>query len=244
MSRWAKRVLFFTTVLTITHGGFCAMRFNGTADYIDYKNSLVVQSSAVTVCAWINVTALPLAYAGIISRKASASAFESSFIKSTGKLAWYVNPPALNYDGTGTFTLSTGTWYHVAFTYDAINGGKGYVNGSVDGSFAASGSLGYVGSSFTVGVDTQTVSRFFNGYIDDPRVYRRALSQQEIKNLASCRCRYQNMDGLIFYSPMDEGAYGATSTAGSLVVDRSSNSISGTTSGNPVWFSGGILNYP
>src|SRR5207244_10682204 len=61
------------------------------------------------------------------------------YLTPSDKLACYVatgdgldGGSAPNFDGSGSTTFSTATWYHVVCTYDATNGLIGYVNGSAD----------------------------------------------------------------------------------------------------------------
>jgi len=46
-----------------------------------------------------------------------------------------------SYDGTGTATLTAGTFYHVVATYDSSAGTVGYVNGDQDGTSSPKGAL-------------------------------------------------------------------------------------------------------
>ena len=90
---------------------------------------------------------------------------------------------------TSNATISTGQWYHIVNTWDGAFL-RIYINGVLDNStalatFSASGASNYVwlgyGDPNGCGGDTGgSSSPFFQGLMDDFRVYNRALSAQEV----------------------------------------------------------------
>lgn len=89
-------------------------------------------------------------------------------------------------DTTPTFTLGSptidevGIWYHYVLTYDGINTGKLYKNGIlVDTKTNGTGTIKTTASPFYIGM-----SQFYwNGSVDDVRIYNRVLTATEVKNL-------------------------------------------------------------
>jgi len=87
---------------------------------------------------------------------------------------------------TGVQQVPLDTWTHVAATFDGTTM-RVYVNGQLDGSLAASGVLRkndepvYIGASEFYG--TPSTSQYFDGAIDDVRIYGRALSGEQIDAL-------------------------------------------------------------
>lgn len=71
--------------------------------------------------------------------------------------------------------IPLGTWTHYAATYDAGIGGKLYINGIFYGSVAPVGTLVTNAQGVT--------SQLADGSIDDLRIYNRALTSQEIKDI-------------------------------------------------------------
>jgi len=79
------------------------------------------------------------------------------------------------------------TWYHIAVTYDGVTR-KHYVNGSLDGSWVENAPLEvYDSVRLIIGANANDSDRaeaapsgFFNGIIDDVRIYNRALTADEI----------------------------------------------------------------
>lgn len=147
---------------------------NGSVQYISVGASTSLAPAAITVSAWVNGNSFPDAYNAVVSRiNTGTFNYWQYFIKSNGTLAIYLYTPTTpqDYDGTGTHTLSTNTWYQVAFTYDSVNGIQGYVNGSLDGSAAQVGALDTTQSiTAAIGQDTLTAGRSWNGSIDEVHI--------------------------------------------------------------------------
>jgi hypothetical protein len=78
-----------------------------------------------------------------------------------------------------------GNWHHLALVVDAAEL-KGYVDGIQRCATANTDSMAYdQGNAFRVGRHGQTADNFdFDGNIDEVRVYRRALKQPEVADLA------------------------------------------------------------
>lgn len=88
-------------------------------------------------------------------------------------------------DGTvvGNTELVPDTWYHLAATYDGAQWLL-YVDGSPDGSRAETGTLSPSNSELVIGDYTSVGSGYaYDGSIDDLRIYGRALSPSEIRQL-------------------------------------------------------------
>ena len=100
------------------------------------------------------------------------------------------NPAQLQLAGRGTSitapnALSLGRWYHIAVV---DNGSEMtiYIDGnaeiSVDSSSSKAINLGfYYNSPFAIGMSAADV-RYFNGYVSEARVWKRALTPTELKN--------------------------------------------------------------
>lgn len=82
----------------------------------------------------------------------------------------------------GTTTLVANTWYHVAATFDGRQWTL-YLNGNFENSTTIATSTLVSGTGdLNIGAYASG-SYHFNGAIDDVRIYNRALSAAEIKNL-------------------------------------------------------------
>jgi len=130
-----------------------------------------INPAAMTIEAWVRATSFPDTYNAVISRSETGAANFQLLVKSNGKLAAYLLASgSVNYDGTGTNTLSTGTWYHLAMAYDSSGGLRVYVNGSLDNSAAANGTINTTAQLTSVGYDWYAAARYWNGDIDEVRI--------------------------------------------------------------------------
>ena len=93
-----------------------------------------------------------------------------------GKLRAFVEAGS-RLDRTTTASIPTGTWTHVALTYDGANM-RVYVNGKLDLTEAGTGTVANNGQ--TLFLSSSTSTKFFDGIIDDVRIYDYALSQDEL----------------------------------------------------------------
>jgi hypothetical protein len=84
----------------------------------------------------------------------------------------------------GSTTINADEWHHLAAVY---NGSvlQLYIDGKLDASQPWTGGIGKNDSDVLIGENAQQSGRFFNGLIDDVRIYNHALSESEIKALAA-----------------------------------------------------------
>ena len=92
--------------------------------------------------------------------------------------AWYaINSEVVTADFNGT-------WHHVAGTYDGTQL-KLYVDGVMVASRLYTGDIDSTTYEVNIGRDSQNTDRFYQGLIDDVRIYHGALSKSEILELAT-----------------------------------------------------------
>lgn len=87
--------------------------------------------------------------------------------------------------GNSTDYVATGTWYKLAFTYDGITA-KLYINGVLAASTKKSTVFTDNTTDLLIGRNEDPSGLFpswFNGVIDEIRIYNRALNQQAITQL-------------------------------------------------------------
>ncbi|HEY6887711.1 MAG TPA: Ig-like domain repeat protein [Solirubrobacter sp.] len=83
----------------------------------------------------------------------------------------------------GTTVVQTGSWYHAAMTYDGASL-KLYVNGALDASMPVSGPIITTSQPVRIGGGAPLGSQlYFKGLIDEPEIFDRALTGDEIKAL-------------------------------------------------------------
>jgi fibronectin type 3 domain-containing protein len=98
----------------------------------------------------------------------------------TNRITIAISIPSTNSAYT---TVTTGAWTHIVGTYDGSTI-KIYNNGSLAMSTAHAGTVSNPGRAFSVGGYS---SIYWNGYIDDLRIYNRVLTASEIAGLYSYR---------------------------------------------------------
>jgi hypothetical protein len=169
-----------------------ALQLNGVNSYVDIgtPSSLGVTNGSYTLSAWINPSPESNTYShGIIKRGNSgdtASAQQYQF-KLDARYRYILlaigNDLNANQFITPNNSITLGEWNLVTFTIDDTTGTvKGYINGVN----VTSGTKTFTGTSVNnhsyIGA-SQLNSPSFNGFIDDVRIYNRALSAADIQTL-------------------------------------------------------------
>ncbi len=211
-----------------------ARTFNGTTDEISMGSSLILMPAALSISFWVNPTSLVPAYSNILNRMVdntfATNGDYAIYLKSNGKLAIFVNNATgrQNYDGAGTHTLTTGSWWHISFSCPTSGNTQIYVNGVSDGGGINGGNFATTSvRPFLMGFDPITAGRFFGGSIADLGVWNAALSAGEVQSLAQGYRPFQTRPkSLVGWWPFD----GTSSPE----LDLSGNVLSGTLTGTSV----------
>ena len=166
-----------------------ALTFDGVNNYVQIINHL---GASFTMLCWIKTAqAFPQADptydgTGIIWSDVGGPANDFVFggTRSAGgvnRLSVYVGSGDTTISGTQQ--ISTGQWTHLAVTRDGISGAvKLYVNGVLDASGTAGTAVLNANPIINIGGNTLD-GRYFNGTLDDVRIYSRVLTPGEIATL-------------------------------------------------------------
>ena len=141
--------------------------------YVQVPNAANLNiSGPITLVAWIKANAL----GGRIIDKITAGASDGYLLDTySSRLRLIVPGQSLS----SLQFLPTNTFVHVAGVYDGSQL-KVYINGAPDGTLSGGASpMTYIGP-LRIGADSQGSNRF-NGIIDEPAVFNRALSDSEIQ---------------------------------------------------------------
>ncbi len=165
-----------------------ALGFDGVNDLVDTGASDWINTSALTVSAWIRPKSHGEGGAGSIldNRKAIFGMYDGA---GTNAVTFSSNAgvtTAKSANGSVPFNK----WTHVIATRDASGVVNFYVNGTLSGTANQNSGTPAAG---TVGVqigNTVFLSRTWDGYIDDLRVYNRVLSATEAKQLYNQNSSY------------------------------------------------------
>ena len=164
-------------------------------------------SSAFTVTGWVKPSALKLSASNhgtrnvVVARASDPSNdnFELGFSE-LGNLDLYIDENAddnMKTFGSGEVTI--GSWHHFAVTFDSGQV-RVYLDGnSYVGAFGGGAMDQASGSPFTIGT-TRHSDIFFNGQIDDVRIYDRALTFEEVEQV-------KKVDPLLARNPNPANGY-------------------------------------
>ena len=162
-----------------------AISLNGTSQYASAPDEASLDITGnITVAAWIKPKSVGTE--GIIKKgiTGGSAGYELS-LGSSGKVFVRFNGQAASrVDSATSYPTDGNTWVHVAGTYDGTTV-RLYYNGVSENPKPASFSLLANNYPLSIGVNGDLTQYFFDGAIDDARVYNRALSASEILALAN-----------------------------------------------------------
>jgi|APHM01.1.fsa_nt_gi hypothetical protein len=169
--------------------GTDSLSLDGTDDYVNPGSNLVSSSaSGITFACWIYPNNLADNEGiGIITERYAPSATNVQFELGMGSQSNWGSQSTLAagiFDGTWDITVgpspTVGSWAHVAATYDGSTI-RLFKNGSQVSSLASSKGVQSPTEDYNVGRrHNARKDEYFNGQIDDVRIYDRALSSSEV----------------------------------------------------------------
>ncbi|MGC9058478.1 MAG: LamG-like jellyroll fold domain-containing protein, partial [Candidatus Nanoarchaeia archaeon] len=165
----------------ITAGKFGkALRFDGVNDYVEALHPAGNLTGPLTFEAWIYPTGPGSGgtYGGIIVNKENSWEV-ARFADGTIRWAFKNTAPGWNWINTG-YVAPLNTWTHIVVVYDiTTNQVRTYANGNLVHTYSISGLIATTTYNLRIGGRT-SVSQYFNGIIDEVRIYNRVLSPEEI----------------------------------------------------------------
>lgn len=160
------------------------VKFDGSDDVIvSASNSLLELDSNRTMALWLNINSHSGTYKTILSIGQLSCCGVEYYINHDDEFS--SNKIFVQHSGrtgqTGAITVTPGLWAHIAWTYDGTTS-KIYVNGVQDVSAAMSPPVSEYSDVLHAGAG-EGPTRPMTGILDDIRVYNRALSAKEVKDL-------------------------------------------------------------
>ena len=164
-------------------GTKCAI-FNGSSSYVDCNSNLLTNNSAFSYACWIKLDTTQ-AGKSIIGCHNDATGGSSIGIddSTSNKIKFHLNSYS-SQRVNSSFALSNNTWYHIAGTYDGSGSLKLYVNGALDVSASVTASVTYPSLNHNIGRWIGGPSQYFDGRIDQVRIFDREITAVEAKELA------------------------------------------------------------
>ncbi|MGX5174658.1 DUF6701 domain-containing protein [Aliikangiella sp. IMCC44653] len=153
--------------------------FNGNVSFIQRDddtstaNSLLDIPNTLTITTWINTNVIPSSGLKSILSKDENYEFH---INPSGEIYWWWRWSTLTTSGAN---LQIGQWHHIAITWRS---GEQviYVDGIERARDNVTGTLDLNNDPLQIGQDLDIPQRFFDGYIDEVRIYENVLSQSQV----------------------------------------------------------------
>lgn len=188
-------------------------------------NNFGVLQEPISFASWVNVTSFlsTVSMIGVYDTQPDAG-FQFGIrggSQSYGVWGWGYD----SYIETGSFT--TGVWHHICYVYDGTTNFF-YINGEIIGTTTSAVQTGTVGNIFMNGYPTGGTAETGAFQFDDVRLYKRALSANEVLSMYTLRGRDRNLFNLVANYRFNEQLPGNSVTS---VTDFSG-------SGNDLTFSG------
>lgn len=162
------------------------LSLDGDGDYVNCGNNPAFDiTNSITIVVWIKVNAFEKRWETILAK--GGTAWRLSRDKASDNIEYACT--GLNLPSRDKFSRVFGirnvndeSWHHIAGVYD---GEKMYlyVDGELDVSVRATGSININGDELLIGENGIDSGREWNGLIDDVRIYSYALSEKEIRDI-------------------------------------------------------------
>jgi endo-beta-N-acetylglucosaminidase D len=180
------RVGYITVVAAPPVGGNTALLFDGTGKYVD-AGSITLSNSPFSLECWVKANSFKTGSPFISSIIGIEDGSNVAQIRlgdagiTADRLQFVANLGGAIRKLAANTLLTTGTWYHIAATYDGAGSGatmRLYINGVLDASMTAGGNA--IASGNFAMARNYASSRCLDGSIDEVRVWKRALTAAEI----------------------------------------------------------------
>jgi hypothetical protein len=158
-----------------------ALQFNGSSTYavVPHSPSLDIDGN-ITISAWIKMASIPTNYVGVAAKGRGDPSYNLELTFNGASIALVLQEGS--YHQAQSNPLSTNTWYFITGTYD-MSQIKLYVNGNLQGVTNYSGTYESNSEPLYIGHQQYGSDRYYNGLLDDLRIYNNALTGNEIKQL-------------------------------------------------------------
>jgi hypothetical protein len=183
------------TWTTGKYGG--GLSFNGTNQTVSIPHSSSIKpTSQITISAWVKPTNITTNTYYEIYRKEETDRHLLAFQGNGTILGFGITTGSVYAELDVSITAgdyTDGNWHHIVATYDG-SVKKIYSDGVLIGSANASGAIGATGTATAYIGSLGNSSEFFNGLIDEVRLYNRALSNSEVSDHYNAKAKLDYSD--------------------------------------------------
>ena len=156
-----------------------ALSFDGSNDLVTVADAAALHlTSGITLETWVNPSRLTGWRTAVLKEQSAGLAWSLYANTDTNRPSAHVFTTAES-EIRGSATLPLGAWSHLAMTYEGTTL-RLYVNGTLVGTRAATGALASTTQPLRFG-GNGVWSEWFEGSMDEIRIYGRALSAAEIQ---------------------------------------------------------------
>ncbi len=162
-----------------------SVSFDGTGGYVSIAdNATMDPASAISISFWVKANTVNNGYQHIIFKQGPVVTSYGVWLN--GNHIYMEDNDNSIRSLTSNATITANTWHYITVTYDGTTQAL-YIDGALDNSQSLPGiTLSYKNSPVKVG--SGDYNNPLNGYVDDLRIYGRALTGSEIADLAGGGC--------------------------------------------------------
>lgn len=171
------------------NGGAQNIKFDGVGDSIIAPNAVQLISDYTTVAFWIRADAIPVDAESYVLDFGHWSERWKISLPQHLKIVWTTNGNNIQFpnfisdmDSKDGNEMTLGFWWYVTMVHDGVND-KIYVNGEEVNSQPVPTKLNSTGRPLGMGNNPIEGGQYFNGGLDELKIYNKALTAGEIENL-------------------------------------------------------------
>lgn len=159
-----------------------ALDFDGINDYVDCGNDSIFDiTGQITITCWVNTSDC-----GNSQHNPYVGKGDHTYAikhRSDNNIEFFIYDGGWNSASYSVDSSFNGQWHHLAGTYDGSEV-KLYVDGQLQDTTSHTGSIDTDTYDLNIARNSEETGRFYEGAIDDIRIYSRALDADEIAQLA------------------------------------------------------------
>ncbi len=202
----------------ISNSNNYALSFDGVDDYVNTTYSSTQNLNSFTIEAWVKTTTT--SYSRIVTKPAGGG-------QNYSLMLWAGGYPHIRFDGNGgqfvqgNTSVNDGQWHHLAGVHNTVaNTITIYVDGVAVNTSNVNGDPVTSSEPLFIGKFSNTYNDYFNGEIDEVRLWNIPRSASEISSSYNQSLTGTEI-GLVSYYNFDDGS-------GTVLTDKTGNSLNGT----------------